>query len=410
MSFDNIAIIGAGISGLSLALLLHNKEFKVSIYELRPPDVVYDGAISLAPNGLKSLDALGTGVANRICSKGSRFRNLTFRNANHDLLDSYEAGNEEKYGFDAFRTYRQLILDDLKVLVKEAGISVYYNRKFSRVVSDSSLEGVTFEFADGSQETCSLLIGADGIHSRVRKHFLPNINPSWMGALALSGIAPTDKIPFPSQGYKEHLPVSIHGPTGAVHLAPQNPDDSEIVVAVQYRTHERDRRGWEAFNADKEGLREIAKGIATMNDITKTGVEIASLESFTIWPFYTIPPLPAWFSASGNVLIVGDSAHAIPPTGGQGANQALEDVHMLSLLIEAARDKPGVDWKSALQWWQQVRQERVSNVVKIADEIRKRRLPGWTGEGAEAIDSSWLFNVDIPNLVQGWLSKETGKS
>ena len=75
---------------------------------------------------------------------------------------------------------------------------------------------------------------------------------------------------------------------------------------------------------------------------------------------------------------------------------------MLSLLMVATRDNK-VDWETALEWWQRVRQERVAKVIEFAGEIRKRRMPGWTGEGAATLDGKWLYGVDITSMVQEWV-------
>ena len=91
--------------------------------------------------------------------------------------------------------------------------------------------------------------------------------------------------------------------------------------------------------------------------------------------------------------------------GGQGANQALEDVHMLALLMAAVRDEQ-LDWQASLQMWQQTREGRVAKVKELAAEIRARRNPGWTGEGTAKLTSSWLFNVDLPGVVEQWIMNE----
>ena len=93
-------------------------------------------------------------------------------------------------------------------------------------------------------------------------------------------------------------------------------------------------------------------------------------------------------------------------TGGQGANQALEDVYMLSLLMIAIRDG-AADWETSLKWWQQVLQERVAKVIELAGEIRTRRMPGWTGEGAGNLDGSWLYSVSIDEMVKQWVKQQS---
>jgi ADP-heptose:LPS heptosyltransferase len=93
----------------------------------------------------------------------------------------------------------------------------------------------------------------------------------------------------------------------------------------------------------------------------------------------------------------------VPPAAGQGINQGFEDVHSLSLLIAAT--KSGADWRANLDFWQKYRHERVDRVVELTQEMNRRRLPGWKGDNAGAIDSTWLFDVDIGNDVASHLAK-----
>lgn len=92
----NIAIIGAGLSGLSLALALHWKKLSCVIYEARaqPPDI--GGAIMLSPNSLRVLDRLG--VYARIAPLAYRFQSLHFRTVNDQLPDTADFGSAEKSG------------------------------------------------------------------------------------------------------------------------------------------------------------------------------------------------------------------------------------------------------------------------------------------------------------------------
>ena len=92
----------------------------------------------------------------------------------------------------------------------------------------------------------------------------------------------------------------------------------------------------------------------------------------------------------------------VPPAAGQGVNQAFEDVHSLSLLMSAVASGK-VPWRDSLDWWQQYRQQRVDRTLGLTNEMNKRRLPGWTAEEGDTIDSSWLFSVDIGKDVSDWV-------
>ena len=313
MPLNEVTIIGAGLSGLSLSLFLHKHGISSTIYEIRPKDTTSAGAIMLAPNALRSLDAMG--AYERVKDNGFSFRDLTFVTNEDKYLDAYEMGNKDKYGYDAFRVYRQVILDATRAMVEEAGIPVFYEKKFSRIVKEGE-DGVTIAFSDGEEKKCELLIGADGIHSSVRKYIYPDLKPEFSNVLAVTCHIPTDKVKFPRSNYP--MPVSIHGEHGAFVLAPQNPDGSEVLGGIQHRTYERTREGWDELWNDKQKLYSIMKeNYDSWNPMVQSAMDAVPLNTLSIWSFYTVPKLDNWRSKGRRVVILGDAAHAIPPAAGQ---------------------------------------------------------------------------------------------
>ncbi|KAJ9618682.1 hypothetical protein H2203_008886 [Taxawa tesnikishii (nom. ined.)] len=372
-----------------------NQGIESTIYELRTDDVTSAGAIMLSPNALRSLDAIG--IYTRIKDKGYHFRDLTFRDDEQKFLDAYEMGNADKFGYDALRVYRQVILDAHKAAVAEADIDIVYSKRFSHIVSETE-DGVTFAFTDGSQQTVDLLIGADGIHSSVRKYLDPDTEPAFSNVMAITCALPTSAVNFPSEPYQ--MPVSVHGKAGAFVMAPQNPEGSELLGGIQYRTHVRDRAGWDALWNDKPLLLSMMREqYDEWNPMVQSAIDVVRPEGLSIWAFHTVPKLASWKSSRGRVVLLGDAAHAIPPAAGQGVNQAFEDAHSLALLL-AEMNEGKVALKHGLDRWQMYRQARVDRVSHLTNEMNKRRLPGWTGEGAETIDSSWLFGVQIADDVR----------
>ncbi|KAK4498547.1 hypothetical protein PRZ48_011205 [Zasmidium cellare] len=397
MPINQVTIIGAGLSGLTLSLFLAKHNITSKIYEVRPANTTSEGAVMLSPNALRTLEILG--LYPRIKAKGYHFRDLTFNNNDHETLDTYEMGNSDKYGYDALRVYRQVLLDELKAMIAEAGpsqIEILHEKKFSHIVS-STPNDITFALTDNTTHKTPLLLGADGIHSTLRSHLSPSTKPIFSSFLAITFPLASTHLNLPSTPYP--LPVSITHPTGAgaFVLAPQNPQGTDLLAGTQIPTHDRPREEWTALFQNKKELYTLIRGpndskYSGWNDTIKSAIDNCPTGKLSIWPFYTIPKLETWFTPKdGRIILLGDAAHAIPPAAGQGVNQAFEDAHSLALLLAAANEGE-VDWG------------RVERTQGLTDEMNKRRMPNWTGEGAENIDSGWLFAVDVEGDVKAYIN------
>ncbi|KAF7588826.1 hypothetical protein BBP40_005180 [Aspergillus hancockii] len=395
----NVAIIGAGLSGLTLALALHRQSISCTIYEARFAPLNIGGAIMLSPNALRILDTLG--VYQRIKSESYEFDNLYFRSENNKLLDTFEHGNE-RYGYHGLRVYRHVLIRELSAMVAEADIPIIYNKKFLGVVSETKSD-VTWKFADETTETATCLVGADGIHSRVRKYLYPELEPLFTNTIAVTATVPIRQLE--ADGYE--LPVTIiNKKHGAFVIAPQLSDGSEVLVGRQKRAPQLDREGWDRLLNDKQWCVDFLQdGASDFPDIVQRAVSDIPLEKVNLWPFYIVPKLDRWCSRYCRVVILGDAAHAIPPSAGQGINQAFEDVYTYSL-VAAWEGKLKTSFLQVLKIWQRGRQERVEKVLELNAQIDKRRMPKQAGdeeaEVNEAFDLEWLYKVDFDEMVEEW--------
>ena len=402
MSDDRkIAIIGAGLSGLTLSLALHKSGFKSVIYETRKESLNIGGAIMLSPNALRIMDTLG--VYERMVKLGFQFETLHFIDSDEKFVDDYAFGSKEKFGYQALRIYRTELINTLLDMVSEAGIEIVYDKKFTKIVKEDETQ-VTWEFADGTTGSAPLLIGADGIHSTVRKYLYPDLTPKFTHMIGITCAVPRSQIEAPDYP----MPVTITNPKHpAFVMAPQLVDGSEIFCGKPMRfPTEPDRQGWADLYANKQWCVEFLQADNEgFPDIVRRATSKINKDRINIWPFYVVPKLDTWVSnAPGRVIILGDAAHAIPPTAGQGINQAFEDLYTLVQVLKHVRDNSAENRAELLKKWQNGRQARIDKILELNANIDKRRLPDSDGDIPEgAFNNDWLYNADFDSMVKGWI-------
>ncbi|KAI1145109.1 FAD dependent oxidoreductase [Nemania diffusa] len=414
-STENVAIIGGGLAGMAAALALHELSIKCSIYEMRDTNAApptSSGALMLSPNSLKILDRFG--LYSKIEKLGYAFDYVYYKDADEQTVDRYPLGGET-FGYSALRVYRQDLLDTLYAACSERDIPIYLSKKFTEVIEETDAH-VVFKFADGTTEKASLLIGSDGIHSKLRDYVTPGVEKKFVGLAALTWEVQTSQLRVP-EGKDYKFPVTVLTANGAFVLAPQKPDGSAMLAGTQVPLEDRGREEWNKLFADKEGLiRRVTANIDIWPDIAKSGMENINHETMNVWPFYTIPRLSNWTSKKHQrVVILGDAAHAIPPTTGQGASQAFEDVMSLALLLSALKEHEELKWEEALQFWQKIRQERIDHLLILTNQLNNKRLPlakqkllpkgeVWVDESAEnPAQMAWLFNPKIEETINAWV-------
>ena len=412
------AIVGGGLAGLALALALHQVGIKPTVYEARARPLNIGGAVMLSPNALKVLDNLG--VYNTVKSEGYEFKNLTWQTIDGSGRERQEFGDEQKYGYDALRVHRYVLINALIEATKRAGVEIAFGKKF--VAATESQDSVEICFEDGTRTTASILIGADGIHSTVRRLLYPDLTPKFLNlagvtaAVPISALGLTDAMlqDFENPDLDYPLPITIQHPAhGAFVVAPQRSGAQEMFFGRQRTWTDTDRAGWDARSADKQELANfLASDTQDFPQIVRDVVKSIPHDTINLWPFYVIPNLPSWISADGKgrIILVGDAAHAIPPSAGQGLNQCFEDVHTLSLTFKTLhKDAIGAEALSRrLQKWQQWRFERVKGVFELNGMIEARRTPLAERTPAQHVlverkmDLSWLFDVNFEDVVESW--------
>ncbi|KAK4507778.1 hypothetical protein PRZ48_001513 [Zasmidium cellare] len=409
----HVAIIGAGLSGLSLALALQQQNIRVTLYEGRDAPLDTGGGLMLHPNGLKALQAIG--VYETLLEKAWPFDNIYVQNGiTGEILQSIENGSVEKYGMHAVRIYRYTLLDQLLNKVRQSGIPIHFNRRYSHVVSETEQE-VTWQFTDGGSASASILVGADGLHSTVRKYIAPDVKPIYNGYIILVAAVPTAQLGLPETDFRTlndpkssyPMPGGIVVPQlGAFVTAPQTKSGDEVMITVM-RPFPQEAERWTPIDNDKDRLRSMFRENSDkFPQVVQNALSDIPDKQLHVWPAYTIPLLEHWTSVNtgsnpqGRIVIIGDAAHALPPSSGQGVNQAFEDINSFAAVLgKLGNDLSRERLQKALHGWQQFRQERVDCVLRLNKHMETLRMP------AAALAEKGIAND--PETLKANLKKES---
>ncbi|KZL63740.1 kynurenine 3-monooxygenase [Colletotrichum tofieldiae] len=401
---DDVAIVGGGIAGMALALSLATHSIPATIYESRdevPLPHHAGGGMMLCPNALRILDSLG--LYKPLLEKAYSFDYVYYKDRQEATVDRYPLGGAEAFGYDAVRIFRQELVEILAKACRERGVKIEYGKRFVRVVEEDE-SGAEFEFQDGERRRAGLLVGADGIHSRVRSTYVaPDVKPNFLRV-------PGDK------DYR--FPVSVASGNGVFVLAPQGADGGEMLAGTQVPFDAgRATLGREALMADKEALKaRLRKDEENWPDVVRSALEDIRDETMNVWPFFMLPALERWASEKGRVLVLGDAAHAIPPTTGQGASMALEDAATLALIVKRTRGSRGkIGWEEAVGFWQGIRRERLGELVVLTRMLNNKRLPSdkmaelpreevWFEKGEGQM--MWLYVPKIESRIEEWVKEK----
>ncbi len=250
-------------------------------------------------------------------------------------------------------------------MAADRGAQVVHGKQFVGAQTLSN-GGVRARFADGSSAVGDLLIGCDGIHSRVRTAIDPKADkPRYVPVLNTGGYIPGFRVDVPAGEFRMQF-----GTRCFFGWAP-TPDGGIVWFANPPMVNEPKRGELSAIGDAqwRRRLHELMKGdVGPAHEIID-----AAPDQITAWPTYDLPMVEKWHNDQ-NMIIIGDAAHATAPSAGQGASMALEDA---VILAQCLRDCP--DTTSAFVTFEALRRARVQKIVKHGNRGSNSKAAGPVG-------------------------------
>ena len=331
-----VAVIGGGIAGLTAGLCFARTGAKVTVYEQADELKEVGAGLQVTPNGAAVLRGLGLdGEADRL---GLRARNLT-------PIDAVSGRPIARFdltrlGGEPYRFFHRADLLGLLATACDAeGVRIVTSARIESADPDGQIT-----LAGGATVRADLVLGADGIHSKLRPVLNGTDAPFFTGQVAWRSVVQMPNPPAEAQIWMAPGQHVVTYPLIGNRLN---------IVAVQERS-EWAAEGWNFFDSPEVLQAAFASCAPRLRDI------LGQVQTTRLWGLFRHPVAPVW--AKGVSAILGDAAHPTLPFLAQGANLALEDAWVLAALCNRSSS---VD--DALSRYQSIRAPRVARAIRTAN-------------------------------------------
>ena len=385
---DKIVIVGGGIGGLTAALSLLKRGFDVEVHEQAPELKEVGAGIQVSSNGTRVLYALGLeDDLKRVQVLPSR--RVIRHWSTGETWNWFDLGatTTQRYGTPHVMLHRGDLHGLLAAAVRAAKPdAVKLGRRCVSVRPEGDHAVVRFENDDNLN--AAYVIGADGIHSRVRAELFGADKPQFTGAVAWRGLVPMDKLP---PHLRQMQGVNWLGPRGHVLHYPVR--RGEIMNFISFV----ERDDWQVESWVTQGTQnELANDFSGWHDDVHE--MIRRIDTPYKWALMVRGPMPHW--SQGRVTLLGDACHPTLPFLGQGGVMAIEDGYTVAACLAKHFDDPA----AAFDRYEEIRRERTSTVVRKAHENRRSAFsPALEAPGAVAAEVAREWQQERVRERMEWL-------
>ncbi|TWS99405.1 FAD-dependent monooxygenase [Reyranella sp. CPCC 100927] len=364
----NIAIIGAGMGGLTAAAALRRAGITVTVYEQARQFTRLGAGIQIGCNAMHVLRRLGLEARLRAQTFYPRSWNNRDGRTGEGLFDMiFGEQAEDKYGAPYLLAHRGDLHAALASLVPADDLRLNH-----RLVGLTPLASgrVRLAFADGGSAEADAVVGADGVNSVVRHALFGASEPRFAGRIAYRTVFPAQLL----QGVAIDDCVKWWGEDRHIVMYPVKPDRSEVYFVTSQPEPAFSAESWSAegdvdvLRAAFDGFHPIVRGV------------LAACPSVHKRTLVDRDPLQHW--GEGTVVLLGDSCHPMTPYMAQGAAMAIEDAAILARCLEGI-ERAGI--APALARYVATRQARTAQVQLTSRQNR------W---GKGATDTDWVYSYN----------------
>ena len=367
-SKPHIVIVGAGIGGLAAAAALNRFGIGATIYEQAPGFARVGAAIQLTPNAMKVMRGFGLErhLRDRAFAPEVGF-NRDWKTGEVTFLHPMGTETEAKYGAPDLSMHRAVLHEALATLVPEDAIK--FGRKLAGIERDG--RAIRLRFEDGNEVRADAVIGADGIHSIVRRTIFGDQPMTFTGQVAYRAVYRSELL-----GRAIDDRVKWWGPGRHIVTYKIDPRRDELYFIASTPEPDFEIESWSAMG-DKDMLLAHYEGFHP-----DAMVILESAPEVRKWALAERDPLPRW--TEGALIVIGDAAHPMLPYMAQGAGCAMEDAVVLArCLAETDGAEPAAAFARA-------ERNRIERTTSIQTGAKANR---WMRTAADT-STDWVYSYD----------------
>ncbi|MBV8538766.1 MAG: FAD-dependent monooxygenase [Alphaproteobacteria bacterium] len=363
----SLAVIGAGIGGLAAAAALRRVGIEALVFEQAQAFAPVGAGIQITANAMRALAGLGLGEPIRRASFAPQATyNREWNTGAVTNLQTMGREIEARYGAPDLMMHRQALHAALASQVPQA--QTRFGKKL--VGLERTASGLVLAFADGTRAAVDAVIGADGVHSKVREALFGAERLRFTGRVAYRTTYPTARL----KDLEIDERAKWWGPDRHIVHYYTRPAREEIYFIAVTPEPDFAIESW-SMTGDRDVLLAAFSGFhPRARAILEAAPEVRK------WALADRDPLPSW--GEGRVVLLGDACHPMTPTMAQGAATSIEDAVVLSRCLDGV---PLDGVAAAFRRYQATRQDRTARMQLTSSQNTWMRLK---------TDTDWVYGYD----------------